>query len=104
MTFVVFSVSSGALVFVDTSQSEIVVTNVQEHTGVTDVEWDPTGRFVVSSVSAWSASRGLDYGYMMWNFQGRLLARRPVDRFCSLSWRPRPPSLLSEEKKKVCNF
>lgn len=88
--------------FVDAGTPEMTVMNVQEHTGVTEVEWDPTGRYVVSSVSAWSAgSRGLDYGYMMWNFQGRLLARRPVDRFCSLSWRPRPPSLLTEQKIKV---
>ncbi len=28
--------------------------NVQEHYGVTDVDWDPTGRYVVSSASVWT--------------------------------------------------
>ncbi len=28
--------------------------NIQEHYGVTDVDWDPTGRYVVSSASVWT--------------------------------------------------
>lgn len=94
--------SSGTLIFVDCSQSDSSIMNVQEHTGVTDVEWDPTGRFVMTGVSTWSSSttRGLDFGYMMWNFQGRLLARRPVEFFCSFFWRPRPASLLIDTKLK----
>uniref|UniRef100_A0A5S6QXC5 Eukaryotic translation initiation factor 3 subunit B n=1 Tax=Trichuris muris TaxID=70415 RepID=A0A5S6QXC5_TRIMR len=93
---------SGTLVFVDTSGSDIVVCNQQEHTGVTDIEWDPSGRYVVTSVSIWSSTRSADCGYMIWNFQGRLLQRKPVEEFCRFSWRPRPKSLLTDaESKKV---
>lgn len=37
----------------------------------------------------------------MWSFQGRLLRKQNVDRICQLLWRPRPPSLLSDEQIKV---
>jgi len=96
------TVSSGPLVFVDaSSDKDVTVFNNQEHPAVTDVEWDPTGRFVVSYVSSWSASsRGVDFGYSIWNFQGRLLQRRPTERFCAFSWRPRPPPVITEAKIK----
>jgi len=122
-----YSNTAGPLVFVDCSQEkEITLLNVQEHQGMTDLEWDPTGRFVVSMVSSWdSSSRGADYGFLVWNFQvfhctyfvmnvwqftflknwnqGRMLARRQMPGFCSFSWRPRPATLLNEEKIKVFN-
>lgn len=101
--YCIFSVSSGPLVFVDAAgEKEISVFNSQEHQAVTDVEWDPTGRYVVSYVSSWSAaSRGVDFGYNMWNFQGRMLQRRPMDRFCAFAWRPRPQPIITEAKIKV---
>lgn len=40
------------LEFVDTS--DFTITNTQEHFKLTDVEWDPTGRYVVTSVSYWT--------------------------------------------------
>lgn len=40
------------LEFVDTS--DFSRTNTQEHFKLSDVEWDPTGRFVVTSVSYWT--------------------------------------------------
>lgn len=44
--------SSYQLDFVDTS--DFTITNSQEHFKLTDVEWDPTGRYVVSTVSYWT--------------------------------------------------
>ncbi|EER29822.1 hypothetical protein CPC735_011400 [Coccidioides posadasii C735 delta SOWgp] len=71
-----------------------------EHFGVTDIDWDPTGRYVVSSASAWTHS--LENGYHIHTFSGTTLAEHAVEKFKQLVWRPRPPTLLSkEEQKKV---
>ena len=43
---------NGAVAFVDTS--DCTVMNIAEHYMASDVEWDPTGRYVVTSVSWWS--------------------------------------------------
>uniref|UniRef100_G1RBH1 Eukaryotic translation initiation factor 3 subunit B n=1 Tax=Nomascus leucogenys TaxID=61853 RepID=G1RBH1_NOMLE len=87
---------NGALAFVDTS--DCTVMNIAEHYMASDVEWDPTGRYVVTSVSWWSHK--VDNAYWLWTFQGRLLQKNNKDRFCQLLWRPRPPTLLSQEQIK----
>lgn len=43
---------NGALAFVDTS--DCTVMSIAEHYMASDVEWDPTGRYVITSVSWWS--------------------------------------------------
>jgi len=43
---------NGALAFVDTSDCTMM--NIAEHYTASDVEWDPTGRYIVTSVSWWS--------------------------------------------------
>ncbi|RWS22359.1 Eukaryotic translation initiation factor 3 subunit B-like protein, partial [Leptotrombidium deliense] len=87
---------NNSLEFVDTS--DFTVTTQSEHFMATDVEWDPTGRYVVTAVSWW-AHKG-DNAYWIWSFQGRLIRKHPLDNFCQLLWRPRPPSLLTEDKIK----
>lgn len=87
---------NGALTFVDTS--DCTVMNIAEHYTASDVEWDPTGRYVVTSVSWWSHK--VDNAYWLWTFQGRLLQKNNKDRFCQLLWRPRPPTLLSQDQIK----
>jgi translation initiation factor 3 subunit B len=42
----------------------------------------------------------VDNAYWLWSFQGRLIRKHTLDRFCQLLWRPRPPTQLSEEKIK----
>jgi len=34
--------------------SNLMLMNTQEHYGLTDIDWDPTGRYVVSSASVWT--------------------------------------------------
>ncbi|KAL5017836.1 hypothetical protein ScPMuIL_003558 [Solemya velum] len=87
---------NGVLEFVDTGDMTVMAQT--EHFMATDVEWDSTGRFVVSAVSWWGHK--VDNAYWLWSFQGRLLSKHPLDRFCQLLWRPRPPSLLSVEQIK----
>ncbi|GFO04236.1 eukaryotic translation initiation factor 3 subunit b [Plakobranchus ocellatus] len=87
---------NGVLEFVDTQ--DMTIMNQTEHFMATDVEWDPTGRYVVSAVSWWGHK--VDNGYWLWNFQGVPQHRQPLEKFCQLQWRPRPPSLLDESKIK----
>ncbi|XP_016122896.1 eukaryotic translation initiation factor 3 subunit B-like [Sinocyclocheilus grahami] len=98
---IIFSASScsmnGALAFVDTSDCTMM--NIAEHYMASDVEWDPTGRYVVTSVSWWSHK--VDNAFWLWTFQGRLLQKINKERFCQLLWRPRPPSLLTQEQIKL---
>ncbi|KAJ6621382.1 translation initiation factor eIF-3b [Mycena sp. CBHHK59/15] len=52
--------------------------------GVTDVDWDPSGRYLATSASAWK-------------HQG--IEKNIQDEFKQFIWRPRPPSLLSNEQQ-----
>ncbi|XP_076459430.1 eukaryotic translation initiation factor 3 subunit B-like [Babylonia areolata] len=87
---------NGVLEFVDTQDMTVMAQT--EHFMATDVEWDPTGRYVTSAVSWWGHK--VDNAYWIWNFQGNLLVKQPMERFCQLMWRPRPPSLLSDKQVK----
>ncbi|GIY27876.1 eukaryotic translation initiation factor 3 subunit B [Caerostris extrusa] len=87
---------SGKLEFVDTSDFTIMTTT--EHFMATDIEWDPTGRYVVSGISWWMHK--VDNGFWLYSFQGKLLRKHDLEKFCQLLWRPRPPTLLSEEQLK----
>lgn len=40
----------------------------------------------------------MDAGYILWSFQGKCLRQEQIDNFGVISWRPRPPSLLSAEE------
>nr|CAG4648511.1 EOG090X01UY [Polyphemus pediculus] len=87
---------SGTLEFIDTH--DFTVMNTGEHFMATDVEWDPTGRYVATSVSWWGHK--VDNAYWLWSFQGKILKRVPLDKFCQLQWRPRPPTLLTLQQTK----
>lgn len=78
--------------------ANVHLVSTQEHYGVTDVEWDPTGRFVITGASMWRHTA--DHGYCLWDFKGLLLFRQTIDKFKQLLWRPRPESMLTKEQKK----
>jgi translation initiation factor 3 subunit B len=91
-----------------------------EHYGVTDIEWDPSGRFVATSASTWMSSVSplirlfpstvrythtssypqMEAGYALWDFKGAELQKHNLDKFKQLLWRPRPPTLLTKEDQK----
>lgn len=83
-----------SLEWIDTSDMTITAKN--EHFMMSEVEWDPTGRYVVTSVSWWEYKT--DNAYWVWSFNGRLIRKQPMAGFCQFLWRPRPPTLLSAEK------
>jgi len=89
--------AEGPLEFVDTSDFSTMNTLLPELT--TDIEWDPTGRYVVAAVSAWTGKVS-DTGYTLASFQGKVIRKERVDRFGNLFWRPRPPCLLTNPQIK----
>ncbi|PSR92281.1 eukaryotic translation initiation factor 3 [Coniella lustricola] len=72
--------------------------NIADHYGVTDIEWDPSGRFVASWASAWKHS--MENGYHIYDFRGELLREDHLEKFKQWSWRPRPATLLTKEEQK----
>ncbi|XP_014607356.1 PREDICTED: eukaryotic translation initiation factor 3 subunit B [Polistes canadensis] len=87
---------AGALEFIDTN--DFTIMNSTDHYQTSDVEWDPTGRYVVTAVSSWKTT--VDNGYWIWTFQGRILKRVNLNAFNQLLWRPRPPTLLTADQIK----
>ncbi|KAI0236576.1 Eukaryotic translation initiation factor 3 subunit B [Lamellibrachia satsuma] len=87
---------NGVLEFIDTSDMTVMAQG--EHFMATDVEWDPTGRYVTTSVSWWGHK--VDNAFWVWNFQGRILYKQQKERFCQFLWRPQPTSLLSAQQVK----
>ncbi|CAH0385647.1 unnamed protein product [Bemisia tabaci] len=87
---------SGALEFVDTN--DFASMNTTEHFNASEVEWDPTGRYIFSGVPQWKSK--IDTGYWIWSFQGKILKRYNTTSFVQFAWRPRPPTLLSPEQLK----
>jgi len=68
------------------------------HQFMTNLTWDVTGRYVVTSSSMYEHK--MENGYIMWNFQGKMLYHKKLDGFCDFSWRPRPKTSLSVEQLK----
>ncbi|KAF2861075.1 translation initiation factor eIF-3b [Piedraia hortae CBS 480.64] len=69
-----------------------------DHYGVTDVDWDPSGRYVATSASFWK--NRMENGYHLYSFAGHLLREEPIEQFKQWAWRPRPERLLSKEEMK----
>ncbi|KAJ3674586.1 hypothetical protein LUZ60_005202 [Juncus effusus] len=84
----------GQLEFYDVDELAIMATG--EHFMATDVEWDPMGRYVATSVTS---VREMENGFCIWSFNGKLLYRVPKDQLIQFLWRPRPPSLLTQEQE-----
>ncbi|KAL1210408.1 Eukaryotic translation initiation factor 3 subunit B [Cardamine amara subsp. amara] len=64
----------------------------------TYIEWDPTGRYVATAVT--SSVQEMENGFYIWSLNGKLLYRTLKEQFFQFAWRPRPPSLLSEQKEE----
>ncbi|KDR85099.1 hypothetical protein GALMADRAFT_233724 [Galerina marginata CBS 339.88] len=79
--------------------SGIQLLGTADHYGVTDVEWDPSGRYLATSASAWTHT--LENGFAIWDFRGQEIVKQIQDRFKQFIWRPRPPTLLPKEKQKL---
>ena len=43
----------------------------------------------------------MENGYHLYDFKGELLREEHLEKFKQLSWRPRPPTLLSRDEQKT---
>ncbi|GAB2300311.1 Eukaryotic translation initiation factor 3 subunit B [Dionaea muscipula] len=86
---------NGQLEFYNVDELETMAS--AEHFMATDIEWDPTGRYVATSVTS---VHEMENGFNIWSFNGKLLYRILKDHFFQYSWRPRPPSFLTAEKEE----
>jgi len=86
---------NGKLEWWDTD--ELAVVGAGEHFMATELEWDPTGRYVATAVTAVNQ---MENGYQIWSFSGQPLYKVSKDRFFQFGWRPRPACLLSPDRQK----
>lgn len=77
---------------------EVKLIGSGEHYSMTDIEWDPSGRYVTTSASVWR--RSTEHGYAIWNFHGTELQKHILEQFKQILWRPRPKTLLTKEDQK----
>ncbi|CAG89127.2 DEHA2F09768p [Debaryomyces hansenii CBS767] len=105
------SKSSGELEFYDCSYEEdkpanskvngnVKLLKAEKYSGMTNLAWDPSGRFVAAWSSSWAHS--IENGYRLFEFTGNMLKDNSIDHFKEFIWRPRPASLLNAaDRKKV---
>jgi len=89
---VLFAIDYGILVFVDANGSKILAADT--HHTANFVEFDPSGRYVVSvkkqPLGSTTAKLQLDNGFNVWSFQGHRLYSEKRDKLYQFLWRPRP--------------
>ncbi|KAJ9105519.1 hypothetical protein QFC21_001890 [Naganishia friedmannii] len=69
-----------------------------EHYGMSEIAWDPSGRYVASTASSFRNSP--EPGYTIWDFKGQDLSRNQLDKFKQFLWRPRPATVLGKDEQK----
>lgn len=94
-SFVVIGGPNGSLEFYNAVLNETM--GEGEHYMVSALQWDPTGRYVCTYVSAWNAA--MEHGYVIHTFKGDVVHKVLKDQFYDFQWRPRPKSLLTDEQE-----
>ena len=72
---------NGQLEFFSADDAEVL--NAAEHFMCTNVEWDPTGRYVATSVTS---IHQMENGFNIWLFNGTLLYRCTARPFSFCAW------------------
>ncbi|CAI9297667.1 unnamed protein product [Lactuca saligna] len=70
-----------------------------EHFMSTDIQWDPSGRYVATSVT--SVHHEMESGFTIWSFYGKLLYCVLKDHFFQFLWRPRWQFLSPEKEEEI---
>lgn len=105
--FVCCAIGHGDLLFGGlTPDNKLEINHKDEHFMLTDVSWDPSARYVLTSVTQPMQNEiggfkySMEAGYAIWTFQGRPLFRQQKEKLWQVAWRPHPPSLLPEDRQK----
>lgn len=75
--------------------TEVKLLNTEQYGGMTNISWDPSGRFVTAWSSSWV--HAIENGYRTYDLSGSTLKDESIDQFKDFIWRPRPKSLLTPE-------
>uniref|UniRef100_A0A3Q0KGE3 Eukaryotic translation initiation factor 3 subunit B n=1 Tax=Schistosoma mansoni TaxID=6183 RepID=A0A3Q0KGE3_SCHMA len=86
--------ADGILEFISANDGQILAKG--EHPTVSDIQWDPTGRYIATTVSSFYQKN--DNAIWFWNCVGRCLYKMNLRGIRTFTWRPRPPTLLSAEQ------
>lgn len=80
--------------------SNLKLLTTHEFAGLTDIQWESSGRFVAAISSSWKTN--VNNGYTIYDCVGHTLVEEQINGFKEFLWRPRPASLLtSNDKKRV---
>ncbi|MES1906897.1 MAG: hypothetical protein MHM6MM_000124 [Cercozoa sp. M6MM] len=98
---------NGYLYFYDVKRQEILTDGVM-HPRATHVEWDPSGRYLASVMAqpldAASSEGGFRFmknnAYKIWSHRGVELVQQQYLALLQFTWRPRPPTILSQEEQR----
>jgi len=95
---------SGFLEWYDVTAKETCAS--LQHFMCTDVEWDPSGRYVITAVTQPLRQETFyrynsENGYKLWTLHGQNLSTVRLDFCYQVNWRPRPPRLLTDEQEKA---
>ena len=98
---------NGEMIFYSCTASGVELLKKDEHVNCNRIEWDPSGRFLVTAVALSLAEKNAPSykmeqysGYNLWTFQGRNLKKVDGVRLWNLQWRPHVNGLLSTKEKK----
>jgi translation initiation factor 3 subunit B len=99
---------NGEIMFYSCTASGLELLRKDEHVNCNMIEWDPSGRFLITAVTLnvaekTSPSYKLEQysGYALWTFQGRSLKRVEGVRLWNVGFRPHVRGLLTVKEKKA---
>jgi len=105
--FVIGAIKAGELLFCQVGlDNKFEVLRKDEHFMLTDVQWDPSSRYVMTAVTQPMSDNAnafkfqMEAGFCIWTFQGRTLYREQKEKLWHIGWRPHPAPLLSEQRRK----
>jgi len=84
--------------------NKLEILHRDEHFMLTNVEWSPCSRYVITAVTQPMRDEvgGFKYqmeaGFAIWTFQGRQLQKNSKDKLFAVNWRPHPPPMISDKQ------